>query len=534
MEKTDYDEVLQQLPLYKIYNEFNSEVREVDYNISCDKFDSVKEKYKNDCVNLCKKVARNLNNLTKADKSWSYDSRCSHYKYWIYEEITKLFKEDPMDKDVEDVVKSFFNLQSVLTATYGIYSCKNDFIQKNISELKDKIEEKYLHDYFTNYKMIKSKNVCNKVKMNKYKKYINYIYSIYQKKKNKCCKPGVLTCPHYFFNCNDEFNPNMLLSELKLENVESCNGLEDFKENKIIENKVDSSGSEPDIFDSILFTDCPFSDNSTTVRCGFIRASSMRTSNGNTVENHEQQKNAESSFSEIRMIKSNTYSSEDLSEKNNMKFSDSSTMEKNKMLFDGSTVDGFRWNYGSGGLSCIPNTSEEDEYGLCEYMDELVADGIFIKTMDSNGYKFKKVDPWTNEELQKLVRRKRDRRPRKSVLLKLIRSRSLHAIRSEQAPDSVIKSSHSEKHLGLDSESNILHNTFVRISFVATLIMGIILIFFLYFKFTSFGSYAAKIKKRKKKYRTNFAELNTQRLSRRFIKRTYRHSSKRRFSVVNI
>ncbi|SBS96136.1 PIR Superfamily Protein, partial [Plasmodium malariae] len=334
---------------------------------------------------------------------------------------------------------------------------------------------------------------------------------LYEKKKEKCCKSGILACPHYFFNCGDEFNPEKILSLLISQNGHSCNGLELFTETKIVDKKLDTDDFGKGFLDSILLTDCSIKDNSPRLRCGFIRVSSLRSRNENAVEHNGQQTNSWSSYSGTRMRKANADLSEVLGEKTSKEFAPKSE-EKNKMLLDGNIDNGFRWNYKKGGLRCLPNISEDDKYGLCEYMDELVKNGIFIKTKDSDGHIFKKTNPWTSEELRKLTEIKQKWKSKIVMRLALEQLRNIHVLKTKQTQDSDMKGSLVKKLSGAYSGSNILRNTF----------------------FTPFGSCLGKIKKRKKKYRTNFTVLNTERLQKRFIKRTYRNSNRRRFSVVNV
>ncbi|KAI4838038.1 PIR protein [Plasmodium brasilianum] len=532
--ETIFDEILQELPSYKLYEKFKSEANEEDDEISCNIFNEVKSNLKIECVKLCNKVVRNFKSLLEIGKPEIYDDICLHYKYWVYEEIGKLFETNRTNINVNAVITAFNKLQQSLTENYRIHNCEYKFGQDIISSLNAKNNEKILYIYTTNYNRIRSREFCNMLTFNKYKKYLNAISNIYIDKKTKCCASNLSICPNLFLNCGDELNPSKISALLNLENGDSCNKLESIKETESADKNLDSNVLEPDILDSILFTDCPINNYSENLQCGLVRASSIRRSNENTVKYKGQRTNAGSSSSETRMIKANVDSSEVLSESSSKQFSPSNSEEKNKMIFVANTDNGFRWKYGKGDIRCLSNISEDDKYGLCEYMDELVKNDIFIKTKDSNGHIFKKIGSWTSEELQKLMDIKEKWKSKNVVRLELRQLKSVHVLKPTQAQGFVMKSSLSEKLPGTDAASNILQNIFFRISNVVALIMGIIFVFFLYFKFTPFGSCLDKNRKRKKRYRNNFAELNTQGLTRKFIKRTYRHSDRRRFSVVNI
>ncbi|SBT86779.1 PIR protein [Plasmodium malariae] len=534
MDEEVYNEILAAIPSNKIYEEFKSEVDEENNEISCDIFNSIKSKYKDKCVKLCKNVARNFKYLYERGKPENYDYRCSHYKFWVYKEIEKMFEKNSAGDDVKDVITQFLNLQTSLTGTYGLYNCNYIFLKKNLEELDNKNKEKYLYEYFTNYDSIKSKDICIKVDVKKYKKYINFISSLYKNKKENCCWNEKSVCPHYFLKCGEEFNPSKLLSVLESDNGDSCNRLESFKETISIKKKLDSNILERAFLNSILLTDCPINNNSTILRCGFIRASSVRSSSGNAVENNEQRTNAVSSSSGIRMIKANADSSKVLSERIIKQFATSVSEEKHKMSSVENPGNEFRWNFAKGTLNCPPKRPEEDKYGMCEYIEELVEDGFFEKTEDSKGYKYKRGPLWNHKYLVNVARNKRQEKLRKSTPLKLNYSGRLQAIIHNKGEVSYASKSKGKAVPEKDIEYNVLRNTFSRISIVGALVLGIIFVFFLYFKFTPFGSYVGKIKKRKKRYRTNLAQLNRQRIPRRFIKRTYRNSDRRRFSVVNI
>ncbi|SBT01727.1 PIR Superfamily Protein [Plasmodium malariae] len=190
-----------------------------------------------------------------------------------------------------------------------------------------------------------------------------------------------------------------------------------------------------------------------------------------------------------------------------------------------------RWNFGKGTLTCQSNASENDDYGLCEYMEELVEDGFFIKEKVSGGYRFKKGKIWDPKHLVRIGKTKRRLKSSSSSFRDLGNSQIIMLKKDMQTYSHI---PNRQIYSGNYVEYNILRNVFVRISIVVSLVMGFIFIFFLYLKFTPFGSCLGKIKKRKKRYSTNFTVLNQERLQKRFIKRTYRNSSRRRFSVVNV
>ncbi|KAI4841407.1 uncharacterized protein MKS88_000128 [Plasmodium brasilianum] len=513
------DEILKELPSYEIYNKFNSEVKEVKYNDDCKISDSVASEHKDNCINLCKKVARNLENLPKNDKSWSYENRCSHYKYWLYEEIGKFFKDDAKENDVEVVINEFLRVQTLLTTDYEILNCDYKFSKKNLQELKNKIEEKYMFDYFTNYEHIKAKETCVNVKIDKYKKYLNFILELYHRKKGDCCVEKISKCPNYFLNCNNDFDPSKLLSKLESPYGGNCNELKNFTENKTSEKKLVSSDFEPDFLETIHFTNCNINNNSSNLQCAFIRASAMTSRNQSAVGSSEQG-NGDKLSLENKEFESVIKSEALVQHKEIRKMVGFEDQEKKNILSlpkKGTDVD-LKWKLGKDGtLHCPAEKPEEDTSGLCEYVEELVKQHILIKDKKSGIYRLKKGKTWSTQPLKIVVQRERRSQFMEMNEQKYIISRIQKDLWDNQGGGSVTKKYKGKAFPGKDEETNILQNTFFCVAM-----------------FTPFGTYLGKTRKRKKRYRTNFSELSTQRLPRRFIKRTYRNSERRRFSVVNI
>ncbi|KAI4833629.1 PIR protein [Plasmodium brasilianum] len=522
MEEEVYNDILKQLPSYTLYNKFNSEIKEVKYNNACNIPDSVTSEYKDNCINLCKKVARNLENLPKKDKSWSYENRCLHYKYWLYEEIRKIFQDDAKPNDVEVVIKEFLRVQPLLTTDYEILNCDYKFSQNNLQELETKIKEKYMFDYFTNYEHIKAKETCDNVKIDKYKKYLNYILELYNSKKKDCCVQKISKCPNYFLNCDNEFNPSELISILGSSYDGNCNGLKSFEGTKISEEKLESSDLEQDFLDTIHFTNCHVKNNDKELSCGFVRASALTRRNMIDVVNSGQE-NGERSYSEDRTSVSSIHSEHAALHEEVRKIAGISSEETNNLstLKKKEGVD-LRWNISKDGtLRCTSEILEKDTSGPCTYMEELVKEGIFIKLENSLGYRLKKGETWPPKALKIVIKKKNQSQMENYKSQKLGYTEHALILKPKELRFYDIENPNAETYPEKDAETYVLQNTFVRVSIVVAL-------------FTIFGSYVGKIKNRKKRYRIYLADLNTQRSSKRYIKRTYRNTNRRRFSVVNI
>ncbi|SBT00165.1 PIR Superfamily Protein [Plasmodium malariae] len=533
MEKEEevYENILKVLPSFKIYTELNKEENDGQYKNFCNNFNSIEEKYKDESIKLCKKVARNLGILSKVSNLKDFYNHCSYYKFWIYRELWKILNS-MQNKDVDVLSAKFGNLQKSLSDYYNIRTCNYKLDHITLEELKEKSKEKHLYVYFTNYENIKSKDICNEVEYSKYKEYLTSILNLYNIKKKTCCNSRISVCPNYFLNCDEKLDPSKILDELNSK-YNNCNDLKSITIETIAK-ESDTTISDPEFLNSIYFTNCPFKDkvnhSSCTLIRGYINPPSSEIANGN----NSHQETHISSIVGADISRSSTYSAKLLSEKIRNKGGYNIPEEHDKLSLNRSTGNEFRWNFADGGLQCKSKSSETDKYGLCKYMEELVEDEFFIKREDSMGYKFKMGEKWSPEEIISSVRKKRQNISGRTVPLQLRDLRSAQTLNPSKILNTGIMSSYGEAFPGTNTESNILHNTFYRISMAFALVMGIIFIFFLYFKFTPFGSCLGKTKKKKKRYRTNFDELNTQRIPRRFIKRTYRNSNRRRFSVVNI
>ncbi|KAI4833755.1 PIR protein [Plasmodium brasilianum] len=542
MEEIDYDKILQKLPSHKIYDAFNKEVTDTQYNSLCNIFNSVKDDYKNKTIDLCKKFARNLENLSKISTSGNKYDSCSHYVYWVYEEIRKLFKKEASTDDVKTIIKNFNKLNTFLISKYAVFNCNYYFFYNDLLELDNKREEKYLHDYFKNYSSIKSSANCKSVGIDDYKKYLNVVRDVYKRKKNNCCFNGISLCQSYFLNCSDNLDPSKLIYTLESTSAD-CKKLENISNTETEKEKLDSREFE-EFLKSINFTSCPglVSDEpSTSTR---ISTSGNGISSESNIKTHScsllganikpyitvtadigkeklEQSEGISSRGHISTL-GGDLANTDSGTRSNEEFSSNS--ERNINVFpgkNGKNVD-LRWKLDEKGkLRCPSDKPGEDKTGLCMYVEKLVNQDILVRLEESGGYRLNKGKKWPAQSLKIVL--KNDKIGQLAIInsQELRNPKHLQALKAHQAVTTNIKNPNYHALPRNYSESIILQNAFVRASIVASL-------------FTPFGSYVGKIKKKKNRHRYNLAALHTQGLSKRFIKRTYRHSNRRRFSVVYI
>ncbi|SBT85767.1 PIR protein [Plasmodium malariae] len=512
MEAVDYEKIFKDSKPYNIYKELDDEVKDVTDGQHCTEFEGINSTHKEKYVTLCKKVSKLLKYVFDKDKLKKSKEYCSHYRNWVYQEIWNLFKEGASNNDIEDVINKFNKLQFDLFSHYKRSDCSYRFDIKNLQGLNYKVEEKYLYDYFKNYNTIKTSENCNKCTNDKYKEYLKSISDIYNNWKDSCCWYGKSVCDNYFLSCKDEFDPSEILSAFLSKGNGSCDGLNSITAN-FDEEELNSMVSDLETLNTITYGTCHYLDNHELTpgekrrqHCNLLAASVMLTRSAPTAGNDGSRASVSGSSSGSAISESRAdQTGGDPSRRPALqgqldakgKEGDSDRAEVKQVVSPMKDAsDNFRWKIAATGqLKCSSKNKKEAELAMCNFMEELIEGGHAKKIEGTEKYTLDIKNGWTTEKLR--------------VYRERIRKRSIY-------------------------ESNILNNIFVRISTGVTLVMGIIFIFYLFFKFTPFGSRLCRHRKRKQRYRLDFTDLSTRKRPRRFLKRTYRHSDRRRFNVVNV
>ncbi|KMZ87225.1 hypothetical protein PVBG_04010 [Plasmodium vivax Brazil I] len=278
--KSQYDEILKDLPSFQIYEELGKDVEENKYeSIHCNKL-SISDN--NDSIKkFCKKLLRNLTELPELDqmKKKSQIDRCLYLNFWIHDELSKIYKNTEekifdvpevakfLDVDIEinkDLIKKDLNTNKnklmeqinngtppqdpdMFVKNYDFSKYNPCFFNYNcrFSECR---EMKHLYEYFKDYKTIKEKINCYQGKNDKYFKYLTYISSLYNKHKDEegCCPWGANMCPNYFLKCDEAYDPRKLVEALESGNSTECSRIKksagDIKtEAKSVEDKLRNS-----------------------------------------------------------------------------------------------------------------------------------------------------------------------------------------------------------------------------------------------------------------------------------------------------
>ncbi|SCO66342.1 VIR protein [Plasmodium vivax] len=434
-----YDEILKDSPSHSIYNDLNNEDKQEDYKDICDKFNSVSNSsVDNSSKTLCKKIIKNLKNIKKL-KDGEHNERCMHYQYWIYHEVKKMFKEKSDYQHVDAIVNKFSDIENEIYKKSDHYGCRYYFHHKDIKELNDKMEEKYLYDYFKNHASIKTKKTCERVKSNEYKKYLNYIKDLFIKHtQDKCCFYG--DC-HSYINCDDMYNPDKLISKLTSNNNESCENLE--KEDASLKSGNEAASGSSNENDKIpfYFMKCKFEEKGVYTGCALVETHLEDT--GKSASSGTSGKNPNS--------------------ENSAEGKDTTSPEKEDL----------RWKLGTRRVPHKSNTGKENVYDVIEYSDELHENKITIRRKDFGTYKLKDKEPKSYEAFLEKIEElefNSDNGPPKGI------------------PNDVTFLGKTIKELDKNNIFNMLNNSYVRFGMSSTLGLGIFILLFVYFKFTPLGS----------------------------------------------
>ncbi|SBT86398.1 PIR protein [Plasmodium malariae] len=212
---------------HHIYKELNNDVEGTSYNNYCSEFNNSKDNTDNANYNLCKKIARNADRLSNYFNTIEYITQCAHYKYWTYLNIKKNLGDNTNDDKAKPITEKFLQSQNKFKDNFNAYYCQYDFKTDIVQRLNNMVEEKYLYDYFHNYDSIKTSDTCKVVTPDKYENYLKYIITLYNKRKeeDECCYGSFLIDCEDYFKCDEEFDPNQLLSTLKSNESKKCDNL---------------------------------------------------------------------------------------------------------------------------------------------------------------------------------------------------------------------------------------------------------------------------------------------------------------------
>ncbi|EDL42826.1 variable surface protein Vir12, putative [Plasmodium vivax] len=205
-------EVLQNLPSYKKYENFDNVDIANEKSSHCNDLGSTDEGDKK----LCKKIVQNLSQLSALKDDENLKNSCYYFQHWFFDNIAKKYYNGNERGNNYPVAGKLFNIVSTITSVLPKMEPCKCYESGSPDVWK---EEKYFHDYFENHKDIQCKN-SDKQRCEKYVQFVTYIKSLFPPKEDKCCDEEELWdegyCHHYF-KCESTYNPKDLLTKLQKE-----------------------------------------------------------------------------------------------------------------------------------------------------------------------------------------------------------------------------------------------------------------------------------------------------------------------------
>ncbi|GAW82743.1 variable surface protein [Plasmodium gonderi] len=499
-----WDEVLVGTHSRRIYDDIDKNTDLDNYKKFCELLNKDDE---SDFFTLCKKVVRNVEYLSKMVVNDEYKHRCSHYRFWFYNELLKLIQNNRKMNNIKSIIDKFLHVQNNITLWYREFGCHYNFYSKDLEELNEKQEEKRLYDYFQNHFSIQNTTTCEDVKKDKYKKYLDGVNSMYKnhKYKNKCCYDlWWNNCLHYF-NCHDDYDPEKMLASLQSSSIGSCdnkkkgastlpsgsldhsqNSEEDIKKFHYARCKETSHGmflcnllpvnfkspkriNNPVLHYHCTSDTCKYSQN-------LIPPPDKVSKYPMPVKTTEEKSTSKFEIGKYTIPESFRITKTRAQEKknNNEHIDKHPLQEKRSTPFIQPRKSPIKWLFGEGKMNCSAIKPHEDPYKLCAYKNKRLNKQSYLEETYTESQKGKNLMSILSSILPNAKEAGR------------INGETSYKIRDSGTtnfPDSSTNYVEISK-----DENNILYNIFFRIAIVVLLTLGLIFVFVIYYKYTPFGS----------------------------------------------
>ncbi|KNA00827.1 variable surface protein Vir12g [Plasmodium vivax North Korean] len=207
-----WDKVLEGLTSDKIYKDFDKDENTGNYNKDCEQ-KIIGDNACPDFQKICKKFARNLEDIFCKKHGGNTVNYCILLKYWVYEQIKKICKSNENNIKLSPFTDKLKNVQYSIEKRSPVKFECYDYYNDYTDNWKD---EKELYEYFINFDEINTRIIKKENGNGDYKEYVEHIRDLYKEKKDKgCCKIKYYhLCDHYF-RCDPRYDPEVLLSKLK-------------------------------------------------------------------------------------------------------------------------------------------------------------------------------------------------------------------------------------------------------------------------------------------------------------------------------
>ncbi|KMZ92839.1 variable surface protein Vir22/12 [Plasmodium vivax Mauritania I] len=189
------DSILENLPSYNSYKEFNEIVQVSNDDTKC------KDLEDETARRLCAKFIGNINNLPDSKNNpKDHKVKALNLIYWILDELRKYSNSNSWDTHV---------INKIVHAGNSFYNGKHSYalFYNYKFDLEESRKEKLLHDYFNNYEQIIS---CENNMCETYYEYVSYIRDIYYEHQLFCLKSK---CDYFIHN--PKYDPDDVLSKLE-------------------------------------------------------------------------------------------------------------------------------------------------------------------------------------------------------------------------------------------------------------------------------------------------------------------------------
>ncbi|GAB69766.1 hypothetical protein PCYB_005150, partial [Plasmodium cynomolgi strain B] len=146
--------ILDGLPEYKLYDNFNSTISTDEYSYYCDVMKSFNNEYSG-CFPLCQKFSKNLIELSKIRPGTMSDiERCRYFNLWLFHEVSEKFPNYDKNIYLPPIIIGFFSSWSLINETPTLKD-KCYFTYINSITLSTWKKWKDVHDFFRNYDSLK-------------------------------------------------------------------------------------------------------------------------------------------------------------------------------------------------------------------------------------------------------------------------------------------------------------------------------------------------------------------------------------------
>ncbi|SBT55253.1 PIR Superfamily Protein [Plasmodium ovale wallikeri] len=206
------EEILKDLPKYKLYHKLNENGDKDSYCKYCSAEKTILSPHKG-LFDLCCLFAKNLITLrTVLQDVKDENERCRYFTFWTHDNIRKLLKTHSENQVKIFTISSRF---SFILSTIKILLKPNNcsYVSRSYNSFELWKKWKDLFDYITNYTEIQNQLNANSTLCSKYLKYMSYIEAVYENYSRECCKGNAMKC-HFSLGSNPWCNEGYTLPKL--------------------------------------------------------------------------------------------------------------------------------------------------------------------------------------------------------------------------------------------------------------------------------------------------------------------------------